>query len=181
MLIELYTTEEDVKIYWDTEKEQSQQDELAVIFVSNYSDITNPSTQRKEVEVWNPNNYRITEANYVFKDIYNIQKSITYLNEITSNSNGLINTITYSMSDIPQVWHEESCIYQIVMTLEDNVKLLTLYDVFAKYCNEHGIVPHTDFRNLYIYVNSILPEHQWMFNDAMEKLGIIITINEKEI
>ena len=78
------------------------------------------------------------------------------------------------------LWHDDTCSIQIQMTQEDNLKLLTLYDAFATYCNAHSIKPVLENGNTYVYVNEILPEHIAMFQDAEQKLGITININYKQ-
>lgn len=87
----------------------------------------------------------------------------------------------YQNTPPANLWHDNNSVKQIEMTQQDNLKLLTLYPLFAVYCQQEGIQTYMDYGNTYTYVNYIAPEHQAMFDSAEQQLGIRIRINEKPI
>lgn len=98
MKIELYTTEEQVIIYWDTEA--TEQDPLAIQYVDNYTNSNTPISEERETDPEHPHNYRIIKKVYDFRDIYTIDENIEYLYPINHKKNGLVKGIIYEIKEI---------------------------------------------------------------------------------
>jgi hypothetical protein len=85
-------------------------------------------------------------------------------------SNGVTTYVDMTEEEIAELniqpvnnWHSNT-LFRIVMTYEDNIKLLQLHPGFAQYVVDAGLLSIPENGYTYIYVNYVYDDHRALFN-----------------
>lgn len=158
MIIELIEN-----VFFDTSLTFKEQTEKCQDFVNNYINNNTPFVEWDEEN--RPSIYIYTSTNWTLTKTYYWQcpppSCIYSYDEITCKGN--------------ELWHEENMKIQIIMSFENNIKMLELYPEIGVYRKKNNIGTYMVNNFTYSYCNYLLDEHRMLLT------GFGGIINERNI